>query len=91
VPILHSKAFEDMENQLDEVNLVQLVSVYTWSTNSKGKVKESTSDYVYSNNTLSILNLSPVEPIFGNHLMVVFEVSSKRLQPTFPHRRDWKS
>ncbi len=56
-----------------------------------GVVKESLLDHLYSNNPLSISDMHPVKPIFGDHSMIGASISTVKPQPSFCYRRNWSS
>ena len=73
-------------------NLMQVVNFNTWSRVIKGMKKESCLDHVYVNNLASVINVSPCQPCFGDHTLVLIELCLKlpneKIQIT---RRDWSS
>jgi endonuclease/exonuclease/phosphatase family metal-dependent hydrolase len=83
--------FDDMERVLSGSDLVQMVNFPTWSRTINGVVKESLLDHLYSNNPLSISDIHSVEPIFGDHYMIVASMCTVKPQPSFCYRRNWSS
>ncbi len=82
--------FSDFEEALGGSNLTQMVDFVTWTRTVNGVIKESTLDHLYSNQPLMLSNLHPVEPLFGDHRMVVATLYSTKPEPTFTFRRDWR-
>lgn len=83
--------FEDMNEKLNHVNCSQLVTFNTWSRIVNGVLRESVIDHVYVNNPIDIENLHKVDPICGDHSMIVFTIKSNKQKPTHTLRRDWKN
>ena len=83
--------FDDFERVLSGTDLVQMVNFPTWSRTINGVVKESLLDHFYSNNPLSISDIHPVEPIFGDHCMIVASICTVKPPPSFCYRRNWSS
>ena len=83
--------FNDMSEKLNDVDMIQLVKFPTWSRIVNGVLRESLLDHVYSNNPLDVINLHKIDPICGDHCMVVFSVKLSKLPPTYSYRRNWKN
>jgi hypothetical protein len=80
-----------MNEKLNHVNCSQLVTFNTWSRIVNGVLRESVIDHVYVNNPIDIENLHKVDPICGDHSMIVFTIKSNKQKPTHTLRRDWKN
>ena len=60
-----------------ENNLIQMVNETTWSRTINGIRKESLLDHVYLNNPASVLNVFNNTPLFGDHSLVLVELTFK--------------
>ena len=83
--------FNDMSEKLNNYDMIQLVKFPTWSRIVNGALRESILDHVYSSNPLDVINLHRIDPICGDHCMVVFMLNSTKSPPTYSFRRNWKN
>ena len=75
-----------------ENDLIQIVTGTTWSRIINGIKKESLIDHAYVNNPASIINVFNKSPIFGDHSIVVVELTFKPLPEVNTHtKRCWKN
>ena len=75
-----------------ENNYVQIVDFYTWSRNIKGIRKESLLDHVYVNNNAAVTNVSFVTPTFGDHVLILVDITVKTHVNTDSfQKRNWNS
>jgi hypothetical protein len=83
--------FDDMDETMRRLNVVQLVNFPTWSRFVRDEYRESTLDHVYSNCPTSIINLHCVTPHFGDHKLIKFDYSCTLKRETKTSlRRNWK-
>ena len=76
-----------------EKNLLQVVDFNTWSRTINGIKKESLLDHVYLNNIEALRAVYYDTPIFGDHLLVIAELSLGvgSIQNNSILKRDWRS
>ena len=60
-----------------ENNFFQLIDFCTWSRVINGTKKESILDHVYVNDISSIKNIKSETPTFGDHLLIIVELTFK--------------
>ena len=83
--------FEEMDDTLSQLNVVQLVNFPTWSRFIREVHRESILDHVYTNCPTSIVNLHSVAPHFGDHMLIKFDHScSNKTVESKSFRRNWK-
>jgi hypothetical protein len=87
----YDRYFEEMDETLSWLNLVQMVNFPTWSRFVRDVNRESILDHVYTNCPTSISNLHSVAQHFGDHLLAKFDhlCSNKTIESTC-YRRNWK-
>ena len=75
-----------------EKNLIQMVSEATWSRVINGIKKESLLDHVYVKNAATVHNLTVKPQLFGDHKLVVVELTLKSENDTKTLLiRNWKN
>jgi hypothetical protein len=79
-----------MEERLEEHNLIQMVNFLTWSRVVNNVIKESTIDHGYTAKPTSIIDLTSIKPFFGDHLVVLFNITSEKPIPVTSFRRSWQ-
>ena len=75
-----------------ENNLVQMVTETTWSRTINGVRKDSLLDHVYVNNAAIVLSVNLIDPVFGDHSLIVVKLTFK--SQTFTKSltsRNWKN
>ena len=71
-------------------DLIQVVNFTTWCRIINGTKKESTLDHVYASNLNIISNVNFVTPTFGDHVLVMINVTTKPLETSKTEiRRNW--
>ena len=75
VDYVHRFLFEDFNVALSNFGLEQLIDFVTWSRLVNNVYKSSLLDHVYSTNCTSISNIQSLKPIFGDHLLVHFDIN----------------
>ena len=75
VDYVHRFLFEDFDVALSNFGLEQLIVFVTWSRLVNNVYKSSLLDNVYSTNCTSISNIQSLKPIFGDHLLVHFDIN----------------
>ena len=82
--------FEDFETKLGHFNLVQIINFPTWSRLIGNNLKSSTLDHIYLKDPTLINEVTSMQPIFGDHLMITFNLPlvKPKIEATF--KRDWR-
>jgi hypothetical protein len=78
--------FDDIMSHL---GLYQHINFPTWSRMINGTLKESVLNHIYSKNPICISNFYLLCPIFGNHLLVIFDFLNTIDVGRFVWKRDW--
>ena len=86
----HRALFDDFEKVLSHENLIQIVNFATWSRMYGQTLKSSTLDHIYVKDPTLVYNLKSLEPLFGDHLLIVFGVDGVKVRPRVSKRRDWR-
>ena len=81
--------FEYMEEKLSNRNLVQIVSLPTWSRFVNGTLRESLIDHIYISDLTLATDLYSVKPIFGDHLLLLCSIESNKNKETNSVKRSW--
>jgi hypothetical protein len=83
--------FEEKDETLSQLDLVQLVNFPTWSRFIRDVHRESILNHVYTNCPTSISNLHSAAPHFGDHMLIKFIHScSNKTVESKCYRRKWK-
>ena len=82
--------FTDFESTLAHLGFYQHVSFPTWSRTVNGSIKESILDHVYSNTPTHVQDLMSIAPIFGDHLLILFDFSLSHDDRSITWKRDWR-
>ena len=86
----HKLLFEDFENALSMFNLVQVVNFVTWYRLVGVTLRSSTLDDIYIKDPTLLKNVSSLKPLFGDHSMIMFNVSGIKTKPKPIRMRDWR-
>jgi endonuclease/exonuclease/phosphatase family metal-dependent hydrolase len=76
------KYFDYMGDELAELNLVQMVNFSTWSRIINGVKRMSILDHIYTSDPTAISNLYSENPIFGDHVVLIFNCGIKNEKKT---------
>ena len=87
----HKHYFVLLNSLINEKNLYQIVNFNTWSRNINNVVKSSLLDHIYVNNPTIINNIKSLIPPFGDHVLISFEINSKREQLPVIFKRNWRN
>ena len=66
----HKLLYRDLNLLIANASLEQLVHFPTWSHNVKNVLKQLTLDQVYTNNQLISTDCTPINTLFGDHLLI---------------------
>ena len=88
----YSKAslFEDLEEKLSDLNLIQVVQCATWSRIINNIFKESLLDHIYVTDPTVCNNVTTVKPYFGDHLLVIVELNLSKPPVITTFSLDWR-
>ena len=87
----HKQLFLKLTAVIENLNLFQLVDFPTWSRFVKNLLKDSILDHVYVNNLALVSNVHSVTPTFGDHLLVVADLTLVRPAVKNITRRNWSN
>ena len=82
--------FEDFEEILSELNLIQLVTVTTWSRIVYNCLKESLLDHIYVTDPTISKAVTTIKPCLGDHLLIIMEIMLKKPPVEITLKRDWR-
>jgi hypothetical protein len=90
VSYANKQLFADFDDKLSHLGLFQHVNFPTWSRTVNGTHKESILDHIYSNNLTFMHDIRSVVPIFGDHLLIFFDLSLTNKNKNVMWKRDWR-
>ena len=82
--------FEDFEEELSDLNLIQLVQCSTWSRIVYDCFRDSLLDHIYVTDPKICNVLWTVKPCFGDHLLVSIELNLCKSPVTQTFSGDWR-
>ena len=83
--------FEDFDEILSPLELVQVVNFVTWSRLVGTTLRSSVLDHVYIKDPTVIRNLKAIAPFFGDHMLVLFNVNDTNCyKKETVKKRDWR-
>ena len=87
----HKLLFAKLTSVIEKLNLIQLVDFPTWSRSVNNTFKHSILDHVYTNNFALVNFCNSVTPTFGDHLLIILDLTLVR--PTVQNiiRRNWSN
>ena len=87
----HKYLFTHLTELTDRMNLLQLVDFPTWSRYINNIQKTSILDHVYVNNLSIVNHCGSITPTFGDHLLIILELTLVR--PTIKNiaHRNWRN
>ena len=84
------RLFDDFDTKLGDLDLIQFVNFPTWTRMIGNNLKFSTLDHIYAKDPSFVSNLDSNDPIFGDHLMISFNIPLKKPEIEFVYKRDWR-
>ena len=90
VDYVHRCLFDDFDVALSNFGLEQLIDFVTWSRLVNNVYKSSLLDHMYSTDCSSISNIKSLKPIFGDHLLIHFDINIPKQDEKKSMRRDWR-
>ena len=82
--------FEIMSPIIDQNNLMQIVTFPTWQRVVNNNLRFSTLDHIYIKDPTQITNLNSINPIIGDHHMIMFTLNEIPNPPKETIKRNWK-
>ena len=86
----NAQLFSIFDDRLEDLNLVQLVKFDTWSRTVELVVRSSILDHIYVNDIDLVKNVCHMKPIFGDHELIMADVSISRPISKVTWGRDWR-
>ena len=71
-------------------NLAQVVNFVTWYILVGVTIRSSTLDHIYIKDPTLLKNVSSLKPLFGDHSMIMLNVSGVKTKPKPIRMRDWR-
>ncbi len=87
---MNKHLFAIFDNLLSHLGLFQHVNFPTWSRMINGTMKSSVLDHIYSNVPTLISNVQYINPTFGDHLLVMFDLLFSVEKYKIIWKRDWR-
>jgi hypothetical protein len=87
----HKQMFLKLTTLIENLNLIQLVDFPTWSRYVRNSLKDSILDHVYINNMALISNVHSITPTFGDHLLIIIDLTLVRPAVKNITRRNWSN
>ena len=87
----HSRYYDLLQNNFNELNLIQLIKFNTWSRLVGTDWKESCLDHIYTNDASLISNIYSVSPLMGDHKIIIANLGGIKPKPKTSERRSWKN
>lgn len=87
----HRHIYNVLNDFLDRNWFYQMVNFPTWSRIINNVKKESTLDHIYVSDPTFVNSCSSWSPLFGDHLVVAVEHTSKNVNTTKTIYQDWRS
>ena len=82
--------FNDFDEVLFNMNLIQLINFPTWSRIVNNVLRESILDHVYVKNPTLVEGVRSIKPCFGDHLLISLSVRVEKDVIKHTIRRDWR-
>ena len=83
--------FNDFENKLGDLNLAQIVTFPTWLCLVGNNLKSSILDHIYLKDPTNVTNLESITFIFGDHLLISFNLPKNKSKIETTYKRDWRN
>ena len=89
VDYCNANLYDDFELHLFTLNLLQLVNFDTWSRIVGTNLRSSCLDHVYVRRLDLVKNINHMRPCFGDHDLIMLNLSFVRPQPRITVSRNW--
>ena len=67
-----------------------MVNFVTWSRMVGSNLRSSIIDHIYVKDPTLVQNITSLEPLFGDHMLVSFSIDGTKEDPVVTKRRDWR-
>ena len=74
----------------DNHHLIQIVEFHTWQRVINNVIRKSILDHVYVKDPTHVLNLYSIEPLVGDHKLIIFEILHKHEPAKVILKRNWQ-
>ena len=81
--------FDEFDSIFLDSNLTQMVNFATWSRVINNVHRESIIDHIYCTNPVLVNTIYNIKPIFGDHLMIIFNYEGNKTSGPSQMRRCW--
>ena len=75
---------------IDPQQLIQLINLPTWERLIGSTLKTSILDHVYVKDFEMMNNITSTRPIFGDHLLITFDISFDSQKPIQEIKHSWQ-
>ena len=82
--------FNDFDEVLFNMNLIQLINFPMWSRIANNVLRESILDHVYVKNPTLVEGVRSIKPCFGDHLLISLGIRVEKDVIQHTIRRDWR-
>ena len=82
----------DIQNAIfDNHHLIQIIEFPTWQRVINNVLKQSILDHVYVKDPTHVFNIYSIEPLVGDHKLIVFEIQHKPQPAKIILKRNWQN
>ena len=74
----------------DNHHLIQIVEFHTWQRVINNVIRKSILDHVYVKDPTHVFNLYSIEPLVGDHKLIIFEILHKNEPAKVILKRNWQ-
>ena len=74
----------------DNHHLIQIVEFHTWQRVINNVIRKSILDHVYVKDPTHVFNLYSIEPLVGDHKLIIFEILHKHEPAKIILKRNWQ-
>jgi hypothetical protein len=74
----------------DNHHLIQIVEFHTWQRVINNVIRKSILDHVYVKDPTHVINLYSIEPLVGDHKLIIFEILHKNEPAKVILKRNWQ-
>ena len=74
----------------DNHHLIQIIEFHTWQRVINNVIRKSILDHVYVKDPTHVFNLYSIEPLVGDHKLIIFEILHKHEPAKIILKRNWQ-
>ena len=82
--------FEIQNATFDKHHLIQIIEFPTWHRVVNNVLKQSILDHVYVKDPSEVSNIYAIEPLVGDHKLIIFEILQTFEPPKLTIKRNWQ-